>query len=85
MIFTISETMATPRDKVMALNLSSDELNNYRRRFAALDLNKDGIVELREFVAVSKVFGYKLSKEEILVSLIFFNHFFSFLHFINYY
>ena len=53
--------------KLINLKLSTDELTGYRRRFAALDLNKDGIVELREFVAVSKVFGYKLSKEEILV------------------
>lgn len=57
--------MATPQEKVAQLNLTVDELSSYRRRFAALDLNKDGIVELREFVAVSKVFGYRLTKEEI--------------------
>lgn len=50
------------------LNLPEDVLAQYRKRFDALDLNKDGIVELREFAAVSRVFGYNLSRDEIMVS-----------------
>jgi len=48
------------------LNLQEDVLAQYRKRFDALDLNKDGIVELREFAAVSRIFGYNLSKDAIM-------------------
>lgn len=51
---------------VESMNLPPDLLTRYRRKFNALDLNKDGIVTLREFASVSKVFGYNLTKEEIL-------------------
>jgi calmodulin len=40
-------------------------LNAYRKRFDAIDLNKDGIITLREIATVGKVFGYKLTKPEL--------------------
>jgi Ca2+-binding EF-hand superfamily protein len=58
------------RQQVAALNLTPEQLNQYHKKFDAFDLNKDGIISLREFAAVSKVFGYHLSKEEILVDYI---------------
>lgn len=58
------------RQQVAALNLTTEQLNQYHRKFDAFDLNKDGIISLREFAAVSKVFGYHLTKEEILVDYI---------------
>ena len=48
-----------------ALNLAPDVVARYQRRFNAIDLNKDGVITLREMAAVSKVFGYKLSIEEL--------------------
>jgi len=55
------------RDQVSGMNLPPDLLAKYRKKFDALDLNKDGIVTLREFASVSRVFGYNLTREEILV------------------
>ena len=54
--------------QVAALNLSPTVLAAYRKKFDAFDLNKDGIITRREFLAVSKVFGYSLTSEEIMVS-----------------
>jgi len=54
------------RQLVDTMNLPPEVLARYRKKFDALDLNKDGIVTLREFASVSKVFGYNLSREEIL-------------------
>jgi len=54
------------RQLVETMNLQPDVLARYRKKFDALDLNKDGIVTLSEFASVSKVFGYNLSREEIL-------------------
>jgi len=54
------------RELVGSMNLPPEVLARYRKKFDALDLNKDGIVTLREFASVSKVFGYNLSREEIL-------------------
>ena len=50
------------------LNLSAEDMEAYRKKFNAFDLNKDGVISMREFAAVSKVFGYKLSKIELMVS-----------------
>jgi Ca2+-binding EF-hand superfamily protein len=55
------------REKVAALNLTAEQTAQYRRKFDSFDLNKDGVISLREFAAVSKVFGYHLTKDEILV------------------
>lgn len=46
-------------------NLSQQDLAKYKKRFDAIDLNKDGIITVREMAAVSKVFGYKLSLDEL--------------------
>ena len=51
-----------------SLNLSPAILAKYQRRFNAIDLNKDGVITLREMAAVSKVFGYKLTIPELAVS-----------------
>ena len=48
-------------------NLPPALIAKYRKRFDAFDLNKDGIVTLREMATVAKVLGYKLTKEEIMV------------------
>ena len=61
------EAQDRAREHVSAMNLPPDLLAKYRKKFDALDLNKDGIVTLREFASVSKVFGYNLTREEILV------------------
>ena len=39
----------------------------YKRKFDAIDLNRDGIITIREMATVSKVFGYKLATEELMV------------------
>ena len=53
--------------QVARLNLTPEEMDSYRKKFNAFDLNKDGVITMREFAAVSKVFGYKLSKKELMV------------------
>jgi Ca2+-binding EF-hand superfamily protein len=53
----------------MPIILSPEELAAYKKQFIAIDLNKDGLITPREFATVSKVCGYKLEKEEIMVSL----------------
>ena len=60
--------MASISEQFVALNLSPEEMESYQKKFKAFDLDKDGILSIREFAAMSKVFGYKLSKEEIMVS-----------------
>lgn len=62
-----SHVMATSEQRVAQLRLSEEQLAAYQKKFNTFDLNKDGVITMREFAAVSKVFGYKLSKEEILV------------------
>ena len=57
-------------DEVAAMNLSPAVMAAYRKKFNAFDLNKDGIITRREFLAVSKVFGYSLTSEEIMVRVI---------------
>lgn len=64
--------MATASEKLQSLSLTSDELDGYRRKFKAFDLDKDGVLSIREFATVSRVFGYKLTRDEILVSLLFY-------------
>ena len=39
----------------------------YKRKFDAIDLNRDGIITIREMATVGKVFGYKLATEELMV------------------
>ncbi len=56
------------RQKLAELNLSPQMIAQYRRKFNVLDLNKDGVVNLREFAAISRVLGYKFAREEIVVS-----------------
>ena len=58
---------AEVREKLKELNISDEQLAVYKRRFNVLDLNHDGVINLREFAAISRVLGYKFSKEEILV------------------
>jgi Ca2+-binding EF-hand superfamily protein len=58
--------MASLQQQVVELGLTREEIYQYKRRFAAFDRNRNGFVDLREFVAVSKAFGYKVSKEDIL-------------------
>ena len=43
-------------------------LQQYKKRFDAIDLNKDGIITIREMATVGKVLGYKLSTDELFVS-----------------
>lgn len=59
-------TMEAAYVRLIELNLPAELLAQYRRKFDALDLNKDGIIEFREFATVSRVFGYSLSRQEIL-------------------
>lgn len=54
------------RQKVAALNLTQEQILQYQKKFNAFDLNRDGVISLREFAAVSKVFGYHLTRDEIL-------------------
>jgi len=51
---------------VQSLNLSPAVLAAYRKKFETFDLNKDGLITRREFMAVSKVFGYHLTNEELV-------------------
>ena len=48
-------------------DVSPEVLAAYKRKFDAIDLNKDGLIELREMAAISRVFGYKLSIDELRV------------------
>ena len=48
-------------------NIPVPVLEKYKKRFDAIDLNKDGKISLREFAAVGRVFGYDLSYEELQV------------------
>lgn len=58
--------MATP-----ALpNMSPEKLAMWQRRFNAIDLNKDGVISLREMAAVGRVLGYHFSVEELMVNII---------------
>ena len=54
--------------RLAELNLSPEEQARYKKKFDSFDLNKDGMIDLREFQAVSKIFGYTLGRDEILVS-----------------
>ena len=54
--------------RLAPLNIAQDQMARYVKKFDAFDLNKDGIVSLREFAAVSRVFGYNLTRDEVLVS-----------------
>ena len=49
-------------------DLTSEQLSAFRKKFDAIDLNKDGVIELREMAAISRVFGYRLSLDELRVS-----------------
>jgi len=62
-----AQAIETARQKVAAMNLTPEQLSQYQRKFDAFDLNKDGTISLREFATVGKVFGYHLTKDEILV------------------
>ena len=62
--------MASAAERVTALQLSAEQMAAYQKKFNAFDLNNDGVITMREFAAVSQVFGYKLSKEEIMVNCI---------------
>ncbi len=55
--------------KIADLNLSFEEIERYRRKFNAIDLNKDGIITLREMYAISKVMGYRMSIHELMVCI----------------
>ena len=50
-------------------NEGEDVAAIYRRKFNTFDLNKDGVISVREFAAVSRVMGFKLSRQDILVSV----------------
>jgi Ca2+-binding EF-hand superfamily protein len=52
--------------RLAELNLSPEEQARYKKKFDSFDLNKDGMIDLREFQAVSKIFGYTLGRDEIL-------------------
>eukprot|EP00918_Siedleckia_nematoides_P074514 GHVU01162809.1.p1 GENE.GHVU01162809.1~~GHVU01162809.1.p1 ORF type:complete len:273 (-),score=42.03 GHVU01162809.1:3325-4086(-) len=62
---TRSTVMAQGFSVQSNLNLPPAEYAIYKRKFDAFDLNKDGIISLREFATVSKVMGYRLDKDEI--------------------
>ena len=49
-------------------DLTSEQISAFRKKFDAIDLNKDGVIELREMAAISRVFGYRLSLDELRVS-----------------
>ena len=57
------------------LQLPPEEIAKFRRKFDAIDLNKDGIITLREMYMISRVFGYHLTLEELQVKLKFIYYF----------
>jgi len=64
----------TSRDKMASYsnvaNEGEDVLKAYKTKFNAFDLNRNGIISMREFAAVSMRSGYKMSKEDIIVSIV---------------
>ena len=61
--------MAQPASKPKSIeDLSPEDIAKNRRKFNVFDLDKDGLITHREMATVSKVMGYKLSREELLVS-----------------
>ena len=51
-------------------NEGQDVLASYKAKFDAFDLNRNGIISMREFAAVSMRSGFKMSKEDIIVSVV---------------
>ena len=50
-----------------SFDLTPEELERYRKKFDLFDRNKDGIIGMREFQAVSKVMGFRMLPEELEV------------------
>jgi len=46
-------------------NIPDPVIQQYKKRFDAIDLNKDGVISLREIATIGKVFGYRLSIHEL--------------------
>ena len=65
-VLTSSEKMASYSN---VANEGQDVLNAYKKKFDAFDLNRNGLISMREFAAVSMRSGYKMSKEDIIVSV----------------
>ena len=65
--------METPETlhRLSDLNLSTEDIITYRRKFNTIDLNKDGKITLRELFTISRVFGYKFTVDELRVRIIF--------------
>ena len=53
----------------MAADLPRDIYVMYKKKFDNFDINKDGIISVAEFTAVSKIFGYSLTNDDIRVWL----------------
>ncbi|KAI0209291.1 hypothetical protein LSAT2_006013 [Lamellibrachia satsuma] len=62
-VLTSSEKMASYSN---VANEGQDVLNAYKKKFDAFDLNRNGIISMREFAAVSMRSGFKMSKEDII-------------------
>ena len=62
-----SQQAREAQEKVLAMGASPELMHQYKKKFDVLDLNKDGVVSLREFAAVSRVLGYKFTRDECKV------------------
>ena len=67
-IRTESSIMATQSDRAKT-ELSPEQIRMYRQHFEVFDLNGDGVISARELKRVSKKLGYRLTDDQIMVSL----------------
>lgn len=49
--------------------MSPEQIRAYREHFEQFDLNGDGVISTRELSKVSQKLGYRLSNEQITVSI----------------
>lgn len=61
--------MAETGDKLSSLDLDPEQLKVYREHFDVFDINGDGGISSREFRKVATKLGYRLTEDQIQVSV----------------
>ena len=53
--------------------LNPDQIQSYRDQFEMFDLNGDGVISARELRKVSRKLGYRMTEQQLDVSIIYQN------------